>query len=256
MVKDVIFKIYNYLINTAFSEPRNYKVMSGPIKDTFICLAPRHGIKKILGSYEPEIVNLMTQKIGVGDACIDVGAHVGYITMVMRKLVGVEGEVYAFEPIKENCECIERSVVKNNYKNVTVLNYGLGEKNQEMSAHVFNDSNMVNFSDSGFKNYSDDKNSDTFIVKTLDSVDEIVGLQRLNFIKIDAEGYESKIIEGARGVLQRFGPKLLIEVHNADNFNKLKTLLPEIGYSLFDLHGVQIKSDASFEGIIHILATK
>jgi len=72
------------------------------------------------GSYEPFITKLMKSQIKPGDVVIDVGANIGYYTLLFAKLVGPQGKVYAFEPHPDNFFLLKKNVDVNKYKNIII----------------------------------------------------------------------------------------------------------------------------------------
>lgn len=209
-------KLYNLFVRYFFVKPRVYKINYKKGKSFYLFLALRHGIKKILGIYERSVSDLIIANIKKGDVCVDVGSHIGYFTILMAGISGNEGRVFSIEPIKENCDLIAKSLEKNNFCNTTVLNIGAGDRIGDTPAVVFEDSSMGNFSDSGFINYPLDKATTNFHTSTIDSLLQNYSLEKLNLIKIDVEGYEYKVLKGAEELIDKFHPKLVIEVHSLD----------------------------------------
>ena len=71
--------------------------------------------------YEPEIRKIFKSHVKRGCTVVDIGAHIGYYTLLSAKLVGPEGKVFAFEPNPENCLILERSIAANNFHNVQLI---------------------------------------------------------------------------------------------------------------------------------------
>ena len=74
-----------------------------------------------LGSYEAEVQELLALTIGPGGAAYDVGANVGFFTLLASRLAGPTGRVYAFEPVPENLRCLRRHLALNDVRNVEVV---------------------------------------------------------------------------------------------------------------------------------------
>ena len=73
--------------------------------------------------HEKTILNLVKNEIKKGDVVIDIGAHIGYYTVLFAKLVGPKGRVFAFEASPTNFEILKKNVNVNGYQNVTVNEY-------------------------------------------------------------------------------------------------------------------------------------
>ena len=220
-----------------------------------IYLAPRHGLKKLLGIYETEITNAIQKTVKPDDVCIDVGCHIGYITLALRKFVGEKGFVLAVDPILSNCELVAKSAQANNFSNIKTKAVALGDVDAEVSAHVFSDSDMANFADSGFINYSKET-CQNFKVTTLDTLVAHEKLTTVDFIKLDVEGYEYKVLLGASQVIAKYTPTFLIEVHTLEIWPKIYDLLTTKGYNFYDLHTNQLAKETPLDmtKIFHVVA--
>lgn len=80
------------------------------------------------GIWEPLETTLFEREVGPGDVVIDVGANIGYYTLLAARLVGDEGHVYAFEPEPEAFGLLEHNVELNRYRNVTLVQKALGRE--------------------------------------------------------------------------------------------------------------------------------
>ena len=212
-------------------------------------------MKKFLGTYEKEQTDFMCQVIKEGDFCFDLGSHIGFFTMLFAKLVGEEGKVFSFEPIKEGYNFQEKSVKKNGFKNVKVFNFALGDETKEEKAYVFSDSGMAHF-DPSILGLKEDHESDVFKIKTLDSTTEVVELEKLDFMKIDVEGFEHKTLKGGIETVKKHKPKMLIEIHDQKNYRGMYNLLSKLGYKFYDLEMNNIDLNTDFgRQVFHIYAT-
>ncbi len=73
----------------------------------------------VLGLYEMDLIGVLQQHLRPGDTCMDLGAHVGYLTMLMARGVGPQGRVISFEPVPETCNALRENVRLNGFENVT-----------------------------------------------------------------------------------------------------------------------------------------
>ncbi len=150
------------------------------------------------GIYEEKGVRIMP-----GDVVFDLGANVGIFTFFAASRVGPKGKVYAFEPIIEMQNMIEKSKAYNLNGNVVeVAPFAVGDKIEEV------DFSFDTASESGVGAGSLLANRAKIV--TLDSFIKAHKLQRVDFLKADIEGYEAQMLRGAVGTLAKFKPKLAI----------------------------------------------
>jgi FkbM family methyltransferase len=80
----------------------------------------------VSGTWEPNVTKVFAQHLSTGDVCLDIGAHIGYYTLLASRLVGAQGHVYAFEPSPANFRELEHNLARNGIENVTALNAAVG----------------------------------------------------------------------------------------------------------------------------------
>jgi FkbM family methyltransferase len=169
---------------------------------------------------------------------IDVGTNIGYTTLLLSKACS-QGKIIGIEPSKELFKILEDHVNLNAFTNVKCLNVGLGEKNKTVKLYKVNDSNtgMNRILDTNDSTLS----SENITIKTLDEVAAEEHLDKVDAIKIDVEGYELKVLQGAMSVLKKHHPVLLVEI-DPENLKEQQAcpddifkLLFDLGYSIFDV---------------------
>ena len=181
-----------------------------------------------------EYVYHLPELVRRGDVCIDIGANLGYYSRPISRLAGDEGRVYAVEPVP-----VIRRVLGRNLRrcgNVEILPYALGEENRSIT--MSNDTVRTSGYFGTGRNYVDDSGSRSG-VKSFDAEmrrgsELFAGLQRLDFIKCDIEGYELHVMREIRPLLERFRPRVLIET-GGDNRPQIVELFTGLGYSGFTL---------------------
>ena len=181
-----------------------------------------------------------------GMIVFDIGANIGEWTLTMANGVGAQGRVYSFEPTPFLFDALNKTVVANQFNQVIVSPYALSDKSKTMDFYIQYDENELLDarlsrldSPADFKEWiTDGKKAKKIQVKTI-TLDEFAvkeKLERLDFIKIDAEGYESAIVEGGLTVLKKFRPNLILEcggVYDSEEKRKrMVTHLRELDYSL------------------------
>lgn len=153
--------------------------------------------------YEPLFVEWLEQALGPGGTAVDVGAHVGYLTMRMARVVGPTGGVVAIEPSLDNVAFIQRNLARNGIGNVTVLAVAIDATDGVRWLNLGDASDSYSF--------YEHPNAATrrrvpVPTRTLDSLvdgDDPV-LARVDVVKIDAEGAEPEILAGMTRLLARF----------------------------------------------------
>ena len=90
----------------------------------------------IYGIHEPIETKLVEGEINKGDVVLDVGANVGYFTLIFARLVGPNGKVYAFEPDPDNFALLKKNVEMNGYKNVVLVQNAVSDKIEDVQLHL------------------------------------------------------------------------------------------------------------------------
>ena len=180
------------------------------------------------GTYEPEESKLMKQRLQPGDVFFDIGAQAGYHTMYASSLVGPDGRVFAFEPAPANLANIKQHVLMNHLTNTFVVDAAVSDVNGVSHFDCADSAVAGHLSSTG-----------TLAVRTI-SLDQEIDSGALpdpDYIKIDAEGAELKILEGARKMLGRRHPTISLETHQwlpqlSTIREDCKRFLVELGYQL------------------------
>lgn len=169
----------------------------------------RVGLAYLLGRYEPEVIESMGNFILRGDSVIDAGAHVGYLSVYMSKLVGREGTVYSFEPTPRNREIMNRNILENNANNVRVLPYALSNTTGDVD-FILDPSSYENRIAGGILN-----GHPVIRVPTI-TIDAFVQNNSIHpaFIKMDIEGAELDALCGSRHTLAKYHPVVVAEVRD------------------------------------------
>lgn len=95
--------------------PIHVKIKKGPLEGMRWSAAS--GMRFVKGGYEPDTVDRLKEYVKPASVCHDIGAHVGYLSIVMSRLVGEHGKVVAFEPRPANLEYLQRHIRLNNILN-------------------------------------------------------------------------------------------------------------------------------------------
>ena len=180
-----------------------------------------------------------------GANCVfDVGAHIGLVTMPMSKAVAPGGKIYAFEPSIANLQTLKNHIALNNIENVTTIHSLVG--NSVRDRVTFYESPSI----SGMNTCAPIKNIRQYNQTTQQqtSLDEFCLKYRLlpHIIKIDVEGFELAVLEGAKELLTRIKPKIFLSVHPQHlaslgrSPEELKAFLSGVNYTISDMDGKKI----------------
>jgi FkbM family methyltransferase len=171
-----------------------------------------------------------------GSYCFDIGAHIGYYSLRLSKWVGESGRVFSFEPVPYTYSFLERNLRRNHATNVTVQQAAIGNREGTVRMAAESGARL------GWSTIADSGNLEVRCA-TVDSEIQRLGLERLDFIKIDVEGFELQALAGAENTIRQMRPKIMFEVnrwalgeHNGSPA-ALEEFFKSHDYSLFVAHG-------------------
>lgn len=181
------------------------------------------------GRYEPHITNLLPEIINPNFVCLDIGANIGVTTLAFSSL-SRDGHVYSFEPSKNNYGFLARNVMLNDAKNVTCLNLAIYDTNGTLDFSYVDEFPAGSFAaTTGFVHPA--VIHETVTCVKLDDWVKSSLLPRLDFVKLDVEGAEIKVLEGGKNTLEEFQPRLIVEI----NPHTLITFFNQEPEALFEL---------------------
>jgi len=181
----------------------------------------------LLGSADLDVQNALQTLVHPGDVIYDIGANVGFFTVIAARLTGPSGRVIAFEPIEENRELLEDNARSNGFAHVTARNFALAERDGTAEFLLSANATFGGLADAAGKVDNQVGRMEVKVCR-LDSVVRCESLPLPRIVKMDVEGAEAAVLDGARETIQQARPILIIEVHgtNAVIAEKLK----ELGY--------------------------
>jgi len=154
-----------------------------------------------------------------GDIVFDIGAYIGDTALWFSKAVGPQGKVYAFEPEPSNFERLKANLKHNKVTNVIPLRLALSENEGEMQIA----------GGEGCSEITEAAGDNSVMVTTVDKFVETNKLPRVDFIKMDVEGHELKVLAGARETIKNFKPSLALSAyHRGDDLIKLPKFLLDL----------------------------
>lgn len=176
--------------------------------------ASGHNTGYVLGTTEPAEQAWLAENVHAGDVVYDVGANIGFHTLLMARLTGTAGAVYAFEPLPANVERLVKNAGLNDLEHVHVVAAAVGARDGRVSFRTLGNrrdaSRVVSARDAAAQPGAVDIDVEQIAI---DSWIARTGAPAPSLIKIDAEGAELEVLNGAMATIERCRPAMLIEVH-------------------------------------------
>jgi len=165
------------------------------------------------GVYEPHVTNALKGVLNPAVVLVDIGANIGYFSLLAAQRVGAHGKVLAFEPNQYNCSLLNMSARVNRFDNIYVYPLAVADKWTAFVYDHLEGSNGVASEEIAFE--IDEDYADRLVHRTLVSsakLDDLLhGIERLDVIKIDVEGAEYRALTGAKGLIQTHRPIIFSE---------------------------------------------
>ena len=208
-----------------------YPVLKGPLKGAKFILGTHGGAGGGASVYFNLIEPLQTQAfinlVKKGDVLFDVGANVGYYTVLGSQLTGNQGKVFSFEPLVRNISYLYRHVKINKLNNVTIIPSACSN-NQSIVTFLENPIASMGRIENNAINTA---NTNTTLVSTvsLDAVAAKLAIQP-NVLKIDVEGAELAVLQGAEKIITDSKPIIFLSVHSPKLRTDCLNYLQKFGY--------------------------
>lgn len=181
-----------------------------------------------LGTYEYRKQRTFAKSIRPGDVVFDLGANVGFYTLIAATATGPSGKVYAFEPLPRNLTFLRRHLDENDVRNVEVV-----------AAAVADSSGVFAFEEAESPSMGRLGSSGTLQIPTV-SLDEMLLEGRVSaphVLKVDIEGGERLALEGARRLLESHHPLIFLATHGSQVHADCCSYLTRLGYAISGING-------------------
>jgi FkbM family methyltransferase len=224
--------IKKFLKATIYRDSSVATILFGPSKGLKYKVNSVSGLAAIYGGYQKHIQKAFVNLVSESMVVYDIGANCGLFTILLSKLVGREGFVYSFEPVSYIAEQIRTNVKLNNINNVTIIvkavSDSLGLKGFDLSTGP----------GLGFivDRVSDDSNRYIQVEST--TLDHFVFFEKNpapQLIKIDVEGHESRVIEGAHRLVETYRPIIICDLHSPSQDVMVGKILIKYQYGAYRL---------------------
>ena len=253
MIKQTVFRVLPlFPVNILESWATNpgslpYRLASAGLRQRDV--AVRNGVAKglkfntgescpelALGTYEVPIQNIFAQHLKSGDVFYDIGANVGFFSIIAARLVGDTGKIYAFEPGRENAQSIRHNARLNNFSQIEVIEKAVSHRSGEGQLLLAEYSG-------GHALATADAPPDLAGEVTVDlvSIDDLIAQNKIeppNFVKVDVEGAELDVLQGMRETIKTHQPTIIYEVDDGDRagyerkYNELANFFESLNYQV------------------------
>jgi len=197
-----------------------YGTMLYPLNDTYIGRS-----LELYGEYSEAEIQVFKFLLRPGDVVLDAGANIGALTLPFARLVGEQGVVIAFEPQRPMYYLLCSNVALNTIENVAAIQVALGATTGTIRVPVLRPQAHLNF---GGVSIGGDY-GEPVRLRTIDSLP----IPRVRLIKIDVEGAELEVIQGASETIRRLRPFLFVENDRQEKSTALIEALFALGYRLW-----------------------
>lgn len=202
---------HNLFNHLAPSESRAF-ACQGPLKGYRMFIDWSRYRSFVYGAWEPAVAKVVVEIVRKGMTVIDVGAHHGYYSLYFAKCVGPTGRVFSFEPVPENFALLRKNIQLNDVSWIETFPDAVFSCTKDISFAAPDES-----ANSGEGSLGEGSRGRQILVHavTLDSF--CASADRLpHVIKMDVEGAELDVLQGAEDLLKQCSPTLLIELHHFD----------------------------------------
>lgn len=204
-------------------------VLQGPLKGKrWIVGSGNHGCW--LGSYECAKQKAFSERIRRGDTVFDLGANVGFYSLLASVAAGPEGKVISFEPVPRNLEYLRAHLRLNKVTNCTIWDAAVGQAEGVGSFTLGSNSSIGHL----------ETDAETELKVRIVALDPLVASGQLpppDVIKCDIEGGEYDALRGAAETLARYRPLMFLATHGHGVHENCCRFLEQVGYTLTPLDG-------------------
>jgi FkbM family methyltransferase len=216
-------------------EHRTLKTVEVPVVERWTKLDDVHVLvdanDKVIGGqllahqiWEPDVTRAVRTLLRAKDTFVDVGANIGYFSLLAAKHVGPEGRVIAIEPAPQNWALLEKSVIRNRFENVELHKVAAGSSNGTARLALPDRANGGSFS------LVPDARPGSFDVP-LRTLDSVIAGRPVHLVKLDIEGAEGPALDGMMQTLKAQRPPLLLELSGG---LKLTERVAALGYGAME----------------------
>jgi FkbM family methyltransferase len=212
------------------------EIEDGPAKGLWIRVNPRTGQSVLSGVGETLVQQALAKYLLPAMTFYDLGANIGFFSLLGARLVGTTGLVYSFEADPEIAARLRGNLAFNHFQNASVEQKAMWSESSTVSFERV-DANTSPDRGLGHVSSGGTTTPQTITVEAV-SLDEYAAKHSApDFVKCDVEGAEVAVFQGATKVLKETRPIVLVETHSDENHRTLKRTFGDFGYSCSDIDG-------------------
>ncbi len=220
------------------------QVRSGPARGMSLQLNPRTGEIYRRGEVERAIQNVLVERLRPGMVFYDLGANIGFFSLLAARLVGPTGRVFSFEPDAEVAARLRRNIARNAFTNTTVVEAGIWSASRTVR-FVPSDTSSP---DRGTGRIATTPGETVGVPIRCIALDDFIQTAPMpDAIKCDVEGAEVEVFLGAEQLLERQHPTIICEIHSEANDRRVRKRLAAFGYKCETVDGNHVLAVASSE---------
>lgn len=163
-----------------------------------IFLDTKDSLRLSIFPYDPLETKIVKERVKRASTVLDIGAMIGYYTLLFARLVGPKGKVFAFEPDPDNFALLKKNVLVNDYRNTVLVQKAVSNETGKTRLY------LSPYNKGDHKIYDSYDNRKSIEVETINLADYFKDHERkIDFIKIDAQGAEGAILQGMLPLLEK-----------------------------------------------------
>jgi FkbM family methyltransferase len=204
-----------------------HRILTGPLRGSAIVTSWHDYPAAILGKTELPLLEWFRKNVGKGETWLDIGAHYGYTSIALCRLVGLSGHIYAFEPMLNTAGCVSRTRFLNDLEQMIVIPIALGNKADLAMDSLRSTRGMIDSTLEDTEGFLE-----PFMISRLDWLWPRISEpdSRIDGIKIDVQGMEIQVLEGMAAMVKQHRPKLLVELHSGVSRPQFLDVIRSLGY--------------------------
>ena len=190
-------------------------------------------------NYEHENFQFINTNLKLGQTVLDIGAHIGLTAILFGQKVGNKGRVFSFEPTPISFKTLKETIRINNLEKViTAVNSPVTDKSGQVNFYISDTAVDVANSLVAWEK-GKELHGITLNATSVDDFIQQQKIEKVDFMKIDAEGVEYKVLNGAKETLKTHKPLVILALHpvalntNGDSLKEIYIFVKALGYQIF-----------------------